>query len=56
MSARGTDLVVDRINHQATMVKKRLRNLVNVTLLSSAGGGMFVAWLSSVYVDWQPRF
>jgi|SRR5436190_7510868 hypothetical protein len=42
MSARGADLVVDRINHQATMVKKRLRNLVNVTLLSSAGGGMLV--------------
>ena len=51
---RGADLVMNRINHQATMVKKRLKNLVNVVLLSSGGGGMFVRVLWSVYVDWEP--
>ena len=39
---RAPDLVMNRINDQATMVKKRLKNLVNVALLSSGGGGMFV--------------
>jgi hypothetical protein len=29
-TAWRADLVVNRINHQATMVKKRLKNLVNV--------------------------
>jgi hypothetical protein len=40
--ARGDGLAVNRINHQATMVKKRLINLVNVALLSNGGGGMLV--------------
>jgi len=31
------DLVVNRINHQATMVKKRLKNLVNVARGSESG-------------------
>jgi hypothetical protein len=35
-------LVVNRINHQSTMVKKRLRNLVNVALLSVGGGDILV--------------
>jgi hypothetical protein len=33
---------MDQINHQATMVKKRLTNLVNVAPLSSDGGSMLV--------------
>ena len=43
MSAPGAPIfVVDRINHQTIMVKKRLRNVVNVALLSGVGGGMLV--------------
>jgi hypothetical protein len=34
--------VVNRINHQLTMVKKRLRNLVNVALLSDGGDDILV--------------
>lgn len=40
--ARGVDLAVNRINHQSTMVKKRLRNLVNVALRSNGGGDILV--------------
>ena len=38
------------------MVKKQLKNLVNVALLSVAEAACSCAWLWSVYLDWEPQF